>query len=97
MAGRTWIVGWLRKRTNRLMFWATAARKNCSRELQSPQAQATQSDLILEFYEQSLHFLSLPLCFGELGRVGQLPGALPGWFLHVDGKKAERSGGALGL
>jgi hypothetical protein len=25
------VIGWLRKRTSRLMFWATAARKNCSR------------------------------------------------------------------
>jgi hypothetical protein len=25
------VVGWLRKRTSRLRFWAAAARKNCSR------------------------------------------------------------------
>jgi hypothetical protein len=25
------VVGWLRNRTSRLMFWAAAARKNCSR------------------------------------------------------------------
>jgi hypothetical protein len=31
VAGRTGLVGWLRNRTSRLMFWATAARKNCSR------------------------------------------------------------------
>jgi len=31
VAGRTGVFGWLRNRTSRLMFWATAARKNCSR------------------------------------------------------------------
>jgi hypothetical protein len=38
-------------------------------KLQSPQAQATQPDLILEFREQGFHHLSLPLCGGELWRV----------------------------
>jgi hypothetical protein len=66
-------------------------------ELQSAQAQATQSDLILQFREQSFYLLSVPLGSGELGRVRQLSGALPGWFLHVDGKIAKRSAGALGF
>ena len=38
-------------------------------EPQSAQAQATQSDLILEFREQGFHFLSLALCARELWRV----------------------------
>ena len=41
----------------RLMFWATAARKNCSRtNFSLPQAQTTQPDLILEFREQGAAF-----------------------------------------
>jgi hypothetical protein len=35
-------------------------------ELQSPQAQATQPDLVLEFSKQGFHLLSLPLCLGKL-------------------------------
>src|ERR1035441_3548647 len=42
-------------------------------ELQSPQPQATQSDLMLQFREQGFYLLSLPLGMGELGRVRQLP------------------------
>jgi hypothetical protein len=38
-------------------------------ELQSPQTQATQSDLILQFREQGFYFLPLPLCLGKLRRV----------------------------
>ena len=64
-------------------------------ELQSAQAQATQSDLILEFREQGFHLFSFPLCLGKLWRVRQLPSALPGGFVHVDGKKAKRPAGAL--
>jgi hypothetical protein len=55
---------------------------------------ANDTDLILEFREQGFHLLSLPLCLGELGRVRQLPCALPGWFLHVDGKKSKRPAAA---
>jgi hypothetical protein len=57
-----------------------------SDEPQSPQAQATQSDLILEFRKQGLNFLSLALCPGELGRVGQFAGALSCWLMYVDGQ-----------
>lgn len=49
-----------------------------SHELQSPQAQAAQPDLILQFREQRFHLLSLPLCLGKLGRVRQVACALPG-------------------
>jgi hypothetical protein len=35
-------------------------------EPESPQSQAPQSDLILQFGEQGFHLLSLPLCYGEL-------------------------------
>src|ERR1700683_3879472 len=66
-------------------------------ELQPAQAQATQSDLVFQFREQGFYFLSLSLCMGECGRVHQLSGTLPGWFIHVDGKKAEHSAGALGF
>jgi hypothetical protein len=52
---------------------------------------------MLEFREQRFHFLSLPLCLGELRGVRQLPCPLPGGFIHVDGKKAKRSAGALGF
>jgi GGDEF domain-containing protein len=34
---------------------------------------------------------------GELWRIRQPPGALPSWFIHVDGKKTKRSAGALGF
>ena len=64
-------------------------------ELESPQTQAPQSDLILQFREQSFHLLSLPLCFGELWRVDQLPRTLSGWFVLVDDKAPEGSTGAL--
>src|SRR5579859_484124 len=66
-------------------------------ELQSAQTQATQSDLILEFCEQGFHLFSFPLCLGKFWRVRQLPCALPGGFVHVDGKKAKHSAGALGF
>jgi hypothetical protein len=64
-------------------------------EPESPQTQAPQSDLILQFREQGFHLLSLPLCFGELWRVDQLPRTLSGWFVLVDDKTPEGSTGAL--
>ena len=64
-------------------------------ELQSPQAQAPQSYLILQFCEQGFHLLSLPLCVGELWCVNQLPRALSGWFVLMDDKTTEGSTGAL--
>src|SRR5271166_2580940 len=64
-------------------------------EPESPQTQAPQSDLILQFREQGFHLLSLPLCFGELWRVDQLPRTLSGWFVLVDDKAPEGSTGAL--
>ena len=64
-------------------------------ELQSPQAQAAQSYLILQFREQGFHFLSLPLCLGELWCVDQLPRTLPGGFVLVDDEAPEGSTGAL--
>src|SRR4030095_1872168 len=66
-------------------------------KLQSAQTQAPQPDVILEFREQSFYLLSLSLCMGELRGVRQLPCALPGRFMHVDGKIAKRSAGALSL
>src|SRR5207248_11569000 len=64
-------------------------------EPESPQSQAPQSDLILQFGEQGFHLLSLPLCFGELWRVDQLPRTLSDWFVLVDDKAPEGSTGAL--
>ena len=64
-------------------------------EPESPQTQAPQSDLILQFREQGFHLLSLPLCFGELWRVDQFPRTLSGWFVLVDDKTPEGSTGAL--
>jgi hypothetical protein len=64
-------------------------------ESKSPQAQAPQSYLILQFREQGFHLLSLPLCFGELWRVDQLPRTLSGWFVLVDDETPEGSTGAL--
>jgi hypothetical protein len=64
-------------------------------EPESPQTQAPQSDLILQFREQGFHLLSLPLCLGELWRVEQLPRTLSGWFVLVDDKAPEGSTGAL--
>src|SRR5207245_1508568 len=72
----------------------------CDEELlahvsESPQTQAPQSDLILQFCKQGFHLFSLPLCFGELRRVNQRPRTLSGWFVLVDDKAAEGSTGAL--
>jgi hypothetical protein len=53
-------------------------------ELQSPQAQATQTNLMLEFREQGFYFFSLPLRVSELRRVGQLASTLSGQLIHVD-------------
>jgi hypothetical protein len=64
-------------------------------EPESPQTQAPQSDLILQFREQGFHLFSLPLGFGELWRVDQLPRTLSGWFVLVDDKAPEGSTGAL--
>jgi len=61
-----------------------------SHELHSPQAQATQSDLILQLCEQRFHLLSLPLCARKAGRVGQVARSLPGGFVDVDGKILQR-------
>jgi len=64
----------------------TQAQELLAHEPESPQAQAPQSDLMLQFREQGFHLLSLPLCFGELWRVDQLPRPLSGWFILVDDK-----------
>ena len=64
-------------------------------EPESPQTQAPQSDLILQFREQGFHLLSLPLCFGELWRIDQLPRTLSSWLVLVDDKPPEGSTGAL--
>ena len=50
---------------------------------------------MFQFREQGFHLLSLPLCFGELWRVDQLPRTLPGWFMLVDDQAAEGSTGSL--
>ena len=64
-------------------------------KLQSPQAQATQPDLIFQFSEQCFHLLSLPLGMRELWRLRQLPGTLSRGFIHVDRKIAKLTAGAL--
>src|ERR1700737_3946372 len=64
-------------------------------EPQSAQAQATQSDLILEFREQGFHLLSFPLCLREPWCVDQLAGALPGRLIHVNGEILISPAGAL--
>jgi hypothetical protein len=51
---------------------------------------------MLQFREQGFHLLSLPLCLGELGRVRQLPCALPGRLMLVDDQTPEGGTGALG-
>jgi hypothetical protein len=49
------------------MFCAAAAKENCSRtNFVRRQEQAAQSDLILQFRQQSLDFLALSLCLGKL-------------------------------
>src|SRR5580765_391941 len=60
-------------------------------EPESPQTQAPQSDLVLQFCEQGFHLFSLPLCLGELWRVDQLPRTLSGWFVLVDDQTPEGS------
>src|SRR5208283_4465660 len=49
-----------------------------------PQAQATQTNLMLEFREPGFHLLSFPLCLRELRGVGQLASTLSGQFIPVD-------------
>jgi hypothetical protein len=79
------VVGWLRNRTTLLMFWATAARKNLfPHELQSAQAQATQSDLILEFANMASTFFR-SRC--TLANSGVFANSLPSGFVHMDGRK----------
>jgi len=69
------------------MFWATAARKNCSRtNFSLRMAQATQSDLILEFREQGFH-LFLSCC--ALANSGGLTNSRVRWRgrpIHVHGE-----------
>src|ERR1039457_4872754 len=64
-------------------------------ELQSAQAQATQSDLILQFREQGFHLLSFPLCLRKLWCVDQLASALPGRLIHMNGEILISPTGAL--
>ena len=64
-------------------------------KLQPPQAQATQSDLILQFGKEGFHFLTLPLGPGKLGRLHQVPRALPRRFVLVNDQAAEGSTDAL--
>jgi hypothetical protein len=93
-----WGVGWAEEPHESLDVLGRRCQEELlPHKLQSPQAQAAQPDLILEFREQGVHLLSLSLCMGELWRVRQLPCALPGRFIHVDGKKTKRSAGALGF
>ena len=66
-------------------------RRRCQEKLlpdkfQSTQAQTTQSDLILQFREQSLDFLSLPLCRRKFRSVRQLSCALPRRLMDVNGE-----------
>src|SRR5437867_12369109 len=87
---------WLRKRTSRLMFLGGRCQEELlANELHSTQAQATQSNLILEFSEQRFHLLSLPLCVREARRVSQVSRALPSRLMHVNGKILQRRAGAL--
>lgn len=54
---------WLRKRINRLMFCAAAARKNCSRTNFILRKRSRRSPIW--FREQRFYLLSLPLCVRE--------------------------------
>src|ERR1022692_2034056 len=70
--------------------------KNCSRtNFKPPQAQTTQSDLILEFGEQRFHLLSFSLCLREFWCVDQLASALAGRFIPVNGEILISPTGAL--
>jgi len=80
------------------MFWAAAARKNCSRTNLSLRRRKRRSPIwFFSSANKASTFFTLPLCMGECWRVRQLAGALPGCFIHVDGKEAARSAGALGF
>src|SRR5437762_10228017 len=85
-----------------MLTWANiAGNRGCcqeellANELHSTQAQATQSDLILQFREQRFHLFSFPLCVREAWRVCQVSRALPSRLMHVDGKILQRRGGTL--
>jgi hypothetical protein len=74
--------------------------RGCQEELlsnkpQSPQAEAAQSDQILQFREQGFHLLSLPLCIPELWRIGQLPCALSDRLMQMNGEIFISPTGAL--
>jgi hypothetical protein len=73
---------------------ATCQEELLPQELQSAQAQATQSDLILEFRKQGFHLLSFPLCLRELWCVDQLARALPGRLIRLiaESRSAFRQG-----
>ena len=77
-------------------------RSGCQEELLAnklhpAQAQATESDLILEFRKQSLYLSSLPLRVGKGWSVDQVSGALPGGFMDMDGEILVLARGALRL
>ena len=69
------------------MFWAAAARKNCSRTNFILRKRRRRSPIwFLSSANSASTFLSLPLRLGEVGRLGQVSSALPSRFMHVDGK-----------
>jgi hypothetical protein len=68
---------WLRKRTNRLMFCAAAARRTAREQTLISAGANDEADLIFKFREQCFHLLSLSLCIGEGGGVDEVASALP--------------------
>jgi len=66
-------------------------------KLHPTQAQATGSDLILEFREQRFYLLPLPLRLGKGWCLGQSAGGLASAFVHVDGEIFVFPAGALGF
>jgi hypothetical protein len=69
VASASGAVGWLRKRINRLMFCAAAARKNCSPTNFMRPKRKRRSDLIFQFRKQSLDFLALRWALENSGVV----------------------------
>ena len=66
----------------------------CEQELfahvpQSAQPYAPEADALLEFRKQSLYLSSLPLRVGKGWSVDQVPGALPGGLMDMDGEMSQ--------
>ena len=64
-------------------------------ELDAAQAQATESNLILQLTKQRLNFSALAQCMFESGSVGTIAGPLSSCFMNMNAETAMISRRAL--